>query len=786
MLRVAETGLLKADLARGVNLFTGAGFSIFARNARDEKLPVGDGLKSLLIREFNLDAYASLDLASLYAVLLSDRRQALREFLEQTFTVAGYDRRYDALRRLSPEFLYTTNIDDLPFHIFDARQGEPARVLHDVTPLGAPRQPNEVVQFVALHGNVRHEDADFLFTPGQISSAFASDRETWYVFQRELQARPTLFLGYGMRDAGVLQALHDGSARAHPNRWILLRQEDEGASALYTALGFHILFGETEDFLRYIDDEVGSGAAAQATPSRRAFTGQVPTAGEVAQRPIRSFFLGSEPEWSDAYSNQVLRRRVNFAVKNSIYNGRHVALVGLPLSGKTTVLKQVAAELSPERSVLYFDRITAPQADLIVAEHKDEPDKPLIFVDNLIDSRDPIDRLVREVGAQIVSAEQSIYFDSVSLKSMQGLLDVHSSSEILPQDLQGIIDSIPVDIRRWRLDKFETIERDSGEVGLFESFRRHVFDENLTPRFRAKLAEFEERDPVAFDVYMMACYVAACRTIVSFDMIYAFLPGPRKQYTDVYEIAKRIDSFLVEVDLADDPHQDYFSIRSGGLARIALRECQPRAFGRVFGRFHSAVPTRLIVDYPVFRRYAYDNDFVRKAYPRVEDGQRFYERLVASTDNAYDYQHGAIYLSKMKSFTEAFSWIDTALSRSRGRVFSIKNTHARILFEANIDVLKRNLADRTALDGIEESMEVLEGCIKNDARRSYHLLRYSDQALQYAEIAYDGNARAWLQHALENLHLIVEQAAVSRSRESYNLRKYRNLMSEVRAALAGR
>lgn len=232
---------------------------------------------------------------------------------------------------------------------------------------------------------------------------------------------------------------------------------------------------------------------------------------------------------------------------------------------------------------------------------------------------------------------------------------------------------------------------------------------------------------------------------------------------------KRIDSFLVEVDLADDPHQDHFSVRSGALARIALRECQPRAFGRIFERFHASVPTRLIVDYPVFRRYAYDNDFARKAYPIVEDGKRFYERLVRSTDNAYDYQHGAIYLSKMKSFTDAFSWIDTALSKSRGRVFSIRNTHARILFEANIDVLKKNLSNRTALDGIEESMKVLEDCIKNDARRSYHLLRYSDQALQYGEIMDDPKSKEWLAHAYESLKQMVAQATVSKSRDSYNL-----------------
>lgn len=213
MLKVLEAGLLKADLSKPLNLFLGAGFSTLAKNAVSETLPVGDALKALLVKRFELQAYSALDLPSLYAILLADRRNDLREFLTSVFTVTEYDPSYDALRRLKVSHLYTTNIDDLPFHIFDARQGELGRILHDVYLYGAPRQVDAVVQYVPLHGSVRHEDADFLFTSGQMSSAFASDRQTWYVFQRELQGRSTVFLGYGMRDAGVLQALHDSAAK---------------------------------------------------------------------------------------------------------------------------------------------------------------------------------------------------------------------------------------------------------------------------------------------------------------------------------------------------------------------------------------------------------------------------------------------------------------------------------------------------------------------------------------------------------------------------------------------
>ena len=232
MLTVKELGLFEADLNKEINLFTGAGFSTLSSNVNKQVLPAGDVLRKNLITEFKLDSYASLDLPSIYAILRTDRRQALRDFLEDTFTVEECNPAYNALKSLYVSFFYSTNIDDLPFHIFAPSSSGTHRVLHDNYAYGAPRRPHEVVQYIPLHGCVRHADDDFVFTAGQISSAFASDRETWYVFQRELQARPTIFLGYGMHDAGVLQALHDGASKSSFNRWILLRKHDEAAIAL--------------------------------------------------------------------------------------------------------------------------------------------------------------------------------------------------------------------------------------------------------------------------------------------------------------------------------------------------------------------------------------------------------------------------------------------------------------------------------------------------------------------------------------------------------------------------
>lgn len=775
-----ELALLTNDLRGAINLFVGAGFSTLAGSATLDPMPVGDDLKTLIIDKLGLNDFAALDLPGVYAIAISEQREKLRELLRETFTVTRHDDRYDALRGLDVSRIYTNNIDGLMFRIFDARPDGRA-VLHDFYSWGAPRNPSEVVEYIPLHGCVRHDDGEYVFTAGQISSAFASDRETWYVFQRELQLRPTIYLGYGMRDAGVLQANYDASAQSSNfNRWILLKEHSTAAERMYKSMGFHVLVGGISDFLETVKAAVAITPAARVQAADRNRVGRIPPASEVAQRPIRAFFLGAEPAWSDAYSPQIFRRRALSTAKNSVLEGKHVVLVGLPLAGKSTLLKQLAIEFSPVSDALFFDRISVAQADEIIAQ-KPPNNTTTIFVDNLIDSREAVNRLLKGGGFQIVGAETSLYFDAVNLKEFGKRLAVHSCSEIGSAEMQGIIDTIPESIKRWNVTDTDQVSSLTDEKGLFESLKRYVYDTELTDRFIKRLSEFEARDREAFDIYIMLCYCAACRTLTSHDMIYFFLTSKNKAYSAVYDVIEQIGEFLRTVDLEDDPDQDYLDVRSNALASIALKVIPNGSFGRVFERFHSALPDKIITDYHIFRRYGYDNDFARRAFSNVPDGLKFYSRLVGRTDNAYDYQHGAIYLSKMRQFKEAFEWIDTAVSRSSGRIFSIRNTHARILFEANIDVFRANPTDRIAVEGIRESMRVLEECIEKDQRRNYHVLRFADQALQYAQISMDEDAARWLALARDRLANMVKQASQAGNRESYNLYKYRRLLSQVDA-----
>jgi hypothetical protein len=776
-MKIEELGLFEDDLSSPINLFLGSGFSTLARNKKDQKLVTGGDLKKEILIEFKRNELESLDLQSVYTIIENEDKGRLDDFLTQRFDVGKFDPAYLNLRSLNIRYIYTTNIDNLAYKLFAPVPGEASAVFQDVMMYGQARDYATTIQYVPLHGSIMHNPKRYVFASGQISSAFAADQETWFVFQRELQRRPTLFLGYGMQDAGVLQALHNARLEKS-NRWVLLRHANEEAKSLYRALGFHIVEGDISDLLAHLESRAASTGASHS-PVKVGAIGRTPGPHEVAQRPVREFFLGAEPTWSDAYSPQIQRRKVNDRVLDQVLQGKNVAAIGLPLSGKSTIIRQVAADLQEKRQCLFFDKISVNGAHELVAEYEKQTTKPIIIIDQFIDSRDGFNVLAAAGGFKFVVAESSMFFDSINVKKLKAPLHIVPCTEIDRADLQRIIGSMPVDIRR--ADVFiQGAEEDSDYLGLFEGLMNQVFVRDLTPRFRARLSEFEDADQQAYDVYLMACYSHLCRTLVSYDMIYLFVGS--KDYAEGYRIVDRIREFVKEIPDADDD-QDHFSVRSGALARITLKECSKPSFRRVYERFHSAISSRVIPDYGTFRRYGYDNDFTIKAFPDFRQGQSFYERLFALEDNPYDYQHGAVYMSKLKQHGIAFSWIDTALSKAGRKVFAIRNSHAVILFEANIEIYRLDPHDQTALDGIRQSMSVLQSCVEQDNWRGYHLLRYGDQALKMATIHYSPEVEGWLLTAKDKLGEALKSATKVGSRESYNASKYRRLVRQVEAAL---
>lgn len=100
--------------------------------------------------------------------------------------------------------------------------------------------------------------------------------------------------------------------------------------------------------------------------------------------------------------------------------------------------------------------------------------------------------------------------------------------------------------------------------------------------------------------------------------------------------------------------------------------------------------------------------------------------LLYDYTNPYVLQQGALYLSSKKKFQDAFAWIDKAINMTNNKQFSIRNSHAIILFDANYDI--DSLEAEKQLD---QSMDILSQCVNSDLRRTFHAITYADQAVKY-------------------------------------------------------
>lgn len=149
--------LFRSQLARGMNLFCGAGFSIESSDQSGTPLPLGVGLLDEMRRRFPaIRSYKSLPRAC--TKLLQTNKEEFHAFLHDRFTVGTYDKRYQALRELPIHNIYTTNIDDLVVRVYEDGDGTP--YLLDRTTYGATTErelakPSHITHFTGACATTR-------------------------------------------------------------------------------------------------------------------------------------------------------------------------------------------------------------------------------------------------------------------------------------------------------------------------------------------------------------------------------------------------------------------------------------------------------------------------------------------------------------------------------------------------------------------------------------------------------------------------------------------------------
>lgn len=728
-MKIENEALFRQYLGDGINLFLGAGFSVESESAIG-KSPVGDDLRTELLTHFGVKQPSRLTLPQLCATIQSTRATDLRSYLKRRFTITRFDPRYSVLEQVNIRAIFTTNIDDLVHNIYSKST---RHYLNDLLLRGPSISGKNAIEFIPLHGCVAHENADFDFTPIELASSFARDRDKWFGFVGRLQNTPTLYWGYRLEDAGVLEALHRSTVneRSRKEAWITLRSPDEDSENYFRSLGFQIIIADTAELLDYFTKIAAPTPAHISTTALELFPEfNIPSIGTTPARSIVEFYAGAEPSWNDIYSGKIYEISHMLKAKNRIAQGKNLMLIGATATGKSTLIRQLACHIEYKGLKLFINEISNSKAELLARAINADKTPVLIFLDNIADSTDGIAPLLATKSVQIIGAERDYYYDSISHRFEKGKFALLDVSDLTDNDIQEIENRIPREIVKAKFSKSTSHLASSEQPTIFEVIDGTIRDNSLSERYVKTLSHLKEESMALHDLLIMICYVYSCRIPSSLDMAASFLHEYGINVAQVHEMIESLGGTVAYYEGAlADSRQDYFVPRSTPISDAVMSRLKPQDLSRILWTFHEGVSPTKIPRYDIFKRRAYDEHFASRAFPNVEDGIRFYNYVYNRDPSPYLRQQGALYCQKRHDLTTAFNWIDEARAKTGDRNPTIRNSYAVILFRANVD----RPIDATVTATLQESMQILEECYGSDKRKVYHAKVFADQAMQYAK-----------------------------------------------------
>jgi hypothetical protein len=660
------------------------------------------------------------------------------------FSVETFDEKYFSLEKINLKNIFTTNVDDLIYKIFSNSQ---KYYVHDILLRGPAFNDRAAIDLITLHGSIAHTDEPLVFSTLDLASTFSSDPDRWNFLVQKLQAVPTLFWGYSLEDAGVLQALSPAASksRSHESKWIVLYEHDEGAAQYFRALGFNIISGSTSDLLDYVNN-ITSAKASKVTgtqPTSSLFPEYaLPALGSVPVRPLLDFYLGAPPTWYDIYTGQLYKTSNYNKIAELINAKKNIVAIGIPACGKTTLMMQLAANIPFDGHKLVCSSITEEQANLIV--NKLDGAQAIVFIEEFSGDMDAFNVLLEASNILTVGFDRDYIFELASHILKRNKCIIEDITALTDMDIQQIYSRIPSDIRITKLAR-PRMEDNLSLPSVFEVIETNTVGPHLKKRFRSVVQNLERDNEMLHDILVMTCYVHTCRVPVSYDTVSAFLRGEHESYEEIYGMIEQLGSMISEyAGLLVETEQDYFVARSTHVSEAILDEVSPKSFKRVLSRFHDQVSPWRICRFDVFRRKAYDEAFTTKAFPDWREGVEFYEKLVAKDSSPYLLQQCALYLMHKGRYRNAFDWIDRAEVMSGNRIYSIRNTHAMIMFRANYGLED---TDGTVKQTLMQSMQILAQCYLEDRRKPYHAFVFADQAMKFWD-AYPGKlAKGYLETA---------------------------------------
>lgn len=723
-MRIEEEATLKSVLKSGVSLFLGAGFSVLSKDIDKINLPVGNKLLEELNEKFN---YNFNNLSKLCTTLYaSQRRDSYINYLTRRFSVDYYDELYNSLLKINLNNIYTTNIDNLVPLIWNKNENIDSYLNN--TALNGESKENMAVNYYPLHGCVDNGNNEYIFSDKDISTAYMSSHGGWRSFEKTVSKEPVIFWGYSFADSDIIQSMYGNlgnQVNDNSKKWIILKSNDDSMIEYFKALNFSIIEADTKEFLEYISNiHLGEEQINNKKHNiSKEFLVPMPNTKDVPVYPISNFFCGDIPRWSYIYSKQLIRTHHFKNIENMINDGNNLIVIGIPASGKSTLMEQLAVSIETSKIKTIMLAPTLEKAIMFKKQIKDQ--QVLLFVDDCLSDYRALIKL-QQPNIQIVGFERDGKYESVVHRLNESCFKhiKYEVSEIDKNDIVRLVDTIPRDMYTG------VLKESLADNTIFEVIRAHSKKKNIEDEFANRLASMYEKDSDATELFLLISYVHSCGVPVSYDMIYSYFNAVN--YEEVYKLINNLGKMVRLLDnesyLLNDlkfTNQDYYNCRTRYIAELMITKIQEiELMKKVFWKFIQEVPKYKICRYDIFKRKAFDADLLNRFFKNYNEGIKFYEQCLLLDTSSFMYQQMALYASRKNMYNDAFMYIDKAKNFTKKNIFSIENTHAIILFRANIN---KESSDSSVIDTLHNSMEILQNCYKKDRRKSYHAIVFGEQ-----------------------------------------------------------
>jgi tetratricopeptide (TPR) repeat protein len=398
-----------------VVLFCGAGFSFDATNEDGQKLPLGKNLSERLANLAHLP-YTNEPLPLVYqAVRKHLGSSSLNSWLKQTYKVVDFADWYKIIGTLVWHRIYTTNIDDLINCIF---RGRTTQTLDTIV---CPAQPDDrdphfkSLQCIHLHGYVHQLEKGLTFTLQEFAQQQTKPNPWYQILVDDVYKRPVVFIGSLLEESSFHYYLSLRGEKQkevneyRPNSFLVNPNIGKIRSDALQEQNITPIECTGEEFLKTLALRLADSDLSIHSICVRAFPHVFTERGPKDESIIRffdpiyhsslpstyrglpdSFFMGAEPSWRDIADGRDGQREATEILREdlALHNNQFqcIVLFGPAGSGKTTVMKRAAIDLSKAGKVVYYAKseqivdfdgiIRASQDDQLGSE------RLYVFVDN--------------------------------------------------------------------------------------------------------------------------------------------------------------------------------------------------------------------------------------------------------------------------------------------------------------------------------------------------------------------------------------------------------------------